>query len=59
MALFKSPPLINPFSNKDSNSCKKLKVLELAISSLKSAILFKVAFCVPKTLVPKSTIAVT
>ena len=59
MALFKSPPLIKPLFKSDSNSCKKLKVLQFEISFLNSLIPFIVAFCVPKTLVPKSTIAVT
>ena len=58
MALFKSPPLIKSFSNNISISCKKLKVLAPAISSLKSDILSKVAFCVPNILVPKSTMVV-
>ena len=59
MALFKSPPLISPLFNSASNSCKKLNVLQSAISDLKSEMFFILAFCVPKTFVPKSTIAVT
>jgi hypothetical protein len=58
MALFKSPPLIKLLSNNISNSCRKLKVLAFAISLLNSESEFIVAFWVPKTLVPKSTIAV-
>src|SRR5690606_5384068 len=42
-----------------SDLCKKLNVLAGAISSLKSDKSDNVAFWVPKTFVPKSTIAVT
>ena len=59
IALFKSPPLIRSFSKSISISCKKLKVLAAAISSLKSEILARLAFCVPNILVPKSTMVVT
>ena len=59
MALFKSPPLIKLFSKSVSISWRKLKVLAAAISSLKSEILLRLAFCVPSILVPKSTIVVT
>ena len=38
IALFKSPPLINPFSSNVSSSCRKLKVLADEISSLNSLI---------------------
>ena len=59
MALFKSPPLINPLSTSISISCKKLNVLAFEKLSLNSFKFFMLAVLVPKILVPKSTIAVT
>src|SRR5690606_41745850 len=59
MSLFMSPLLISLLFKSVSNSCKKLNVLAGAISSLKSDKSDNVAFWVPKTFVPKSTIAVT
>jgi hypothetical protein len=44
IALFKSPPFIKPLSKSDSNSCKKLKVLDSENSDLNSDRHFIVAF---------------
>ena len=58
MALFRSPPLIKPLLRSISISCKKLNVRESDMSFLKFFIELIVAFWVPRTLVPKSTIVV-
>ena len=52
MALSKSPPFIKLFASKASNSLKKTKVRQGAISVLKSSILYMDACCVPKTSLP-------